>query len=84
MFVRVIGGDFASLGIGKQIDRQGTHCLVEFFDAPTSDPIIHGIEASHLESYTLPESKLGSITSILSLTSGKLGDCSTITALHST
>lgn len=55
MFVRVLGGEFAPLGIGKQIDRQGTRCSVEFFDAPTSDPIVHAIEADYLDPYTLPE-----------------------------
>ena len=55
MFVRSIKGEFAPLGIGKQIDRQGTRCSVEYFDAPTSDPIVHKIATDHVEPYTLPE-----------------------------
>ena len=55
MFVRVLRGEYGPLGIGKHINRRGTLCSVEFFDAPTSDPIVHTIEADHLEAYPLPE-----------------------------
>lgn len=55
MFVRALGGEFASLGIGKQIDRQGAVCSVAFFDSPTSDPVIHDILNDNLERVTIAE-----------------------------
>lgn len=55
MFVRATGGEFASLGIGKQIDRQGDVCSVEYFDAPVADTIVHSISANLVEAITLPE-----------------------------
>ena len=54
MFVRALRGEFAPLGIGKEVDRQGNDCSVEFFDAPTSDLVVHTIQADCLEAYTLP------------------------------
>lgn len=54
VFVRAVGSDFASLGIGKQIDIQDDVCLVEFFDAPTSDPIVHAIPTESVHPVTLP------------------------------
>lgn len=55
VFVRATGGEFASLGIGKQIDRQGDVCSVEYFDAPVADTIVHSISANLVEAITLPE-----------------------------
>lgn len=55
MFVRAIGGQCVSLGIGKQINRQGTLCSVEYFDSPASDHIVHAIDESLIESVTIPE-----------------------------
>ena len=55
MFVRAIGGEFAALGVGKQIDRKGSRCSVEYFDGPTSGPVVHDIDADLLEHTTLAE-----------------------------
>lgn len=55
MFVKATEGEFASLGIGKLIDRTGENCLVEYFDAPDAETVIHSISASHVEDFTLPE-----------------------------
>lgn len=44
MFVRAISGHYASLGVGKCIDRRGTLCSVEYFDSPTTDVVVHTIE----------------------------------------
>jgi ATP-dependent helicase HepA len=53
VFVRATGGEFASLGIGKLIDRRGDVCSVEYFDAPVSDTVIHSISANLVEAVTL-------------------------------
>ena len=55
MFVRSTGGQYASLGIGKQIGRSGSFCSVEYFDTPTSEPVIHDIEHGLIERVTLAE-----------------------------
>jgi ATP-dependent helicase HepA len=55
VFLQGLDGEWASLGIGKQIDRIGGRCTVEYFDAPTVDRVVQCIDASHLESVTLPE-----------------------------
>ena len=55
LFVQATGGEFASLGIGKQIDRIGSVCSVEYFDSPTADTIIHAIDSDLLQAVTLPE-----------------------------
>ena len=55
MFVRATGGEFAPLGIGKQIDRQGSVCSVAYFDAPTADMIVQEIDVGLLQSVILPE-----------------------------
>ncbi|WPE22638.1 protein DpdE [Shinella zoogloeoides] len=55
MFVRSNGGQYASLGIGKQIDRKGSLCAVEYFDSPTSELVVHQIEADLIERVTLAE-----------------------------
>ncbi|WP_325065498.1 protein DpdE [Sphingomonas paucimobilis] len=55
MFVRSTGGQYASLGIGKQIDRSGSFCAVEYFDSPTSEPVVHEIEHDLIERITLAE-----------------------------
>ncbi len=55
MFVRAAGGQYASLGIGKQVDRQGAVCSVAYFDAPTSDLVVHEIDEQVLERVTIAE-----------------------------
>lgn len=55
MFVRAAGGQYASLGIGKQVDRQGTVCSVAYFDSPTSDLVVHDIDDQLLERVTIAE-----------------------------
>jgi ATP-dependent helicase HepA len=55
VFVRAKAGDFASLGIGKLVDRKGDVCSVEYFDAPVFDPVVHSIGAHLVESVTLAE-----------------------------
>ncbi len=55
MFVRAIGGECASLGIGKQVDQQGSFCSIEYFDSPTSELVIHKIDASLIERVTIAE-----------------------------
>lgn len=55
MFVRSTGGQYASLGIGKQIDRSGSFCTVEYFDSPTSELVIHEVEHDMIERVTLAE-----------------------------
>lgn len=55
LFVRAIKGEYAALGIGKQIDRRGSRCSVEYFDAPTSGPVVHDMDADLLERVTLAE-----------------------------
>ena len=53
MFVRSTGGQYASLGVGKQIDQGGSFCAVEYFDSPTSEPTVHEIERDLIERVTL-------------------------------
>ncbi|NYT32076.1 protein DpdE [Rhizobium sp. WYCCWR 11128] len=53
MFVRSNGGQYVSLGIGKQIDRKGSLCAVEYFDSPTSETIVHNIESRLIERITI-------------------------------
>jgi ATP-dependent helicase HepA len=55
VFVRAIGGHYASLGIGKQVGRQGALYRVEYFDSPTADLVVHAIEGSLLERVTIAE-----------------------------
>jgi ATP-dependent helicase HepA len=55
VFVRAIGSEFASLGVGKEISRTGSLCSVEYFDAPTAETILHSIDAALLVPYELPE-----------------------------
>jgi ATP-dependent helicase HepA len=43
------------LGIGKLIGRQGDVCLVEYFDAPVSDTMVHSVSADLVKSVTLAE-----------------------------
>jgi ATP-dependent helicase HepA len=44
-----------ALGIGKLVDRAGGLCTVEYFDAPTSEPVIRRFEANQIEAVSLPE-----------------------------
>lgn len=53
MFVRAVGGNHASLGVGKQIDRIGSLCSVEYFDSPASETIVHNIDWRLLERVTI-------------------------------
>ena len=53
MFVRAIRGECAALGIGKQIGRNGSRCSIEYFDSPTSAPVVREIEADLVERVTL-------------------------------
>ena len=53
MFVQSTGGQYASLGIGKQIDQSGSVCAVEYFDGPTSDAVVLEIERELIERVTL-------------------------------
>ncbi len=55
MFVRAIQGKYAALGIGKQVERKGNRCSVEYFDMPTAAPIVVEIEAGLLKRETLAE-----------------------------
>jgi ATP-dependent helicase HepA len=55
VFVRATGGQYAPLGIGKQVDRQGAVCSVEYFDSPASDLVVHEIENQLLERVTIAE-----------------------------
>lgn len=55
MFVRAIVGEFAALGVGKRIDCKGSRCSVEYFDGPTSGPVVHDMDADSLERVTLAE-----------------------------
>jgi ATP-dependent helicase HepA len=43
------------LGIGKLVDRSGGLCTIEYFDAPTSGPIIRQYESNQIETVSLPE-----------------------------
>ena len=55
MFVRAIGGEHAALGVGKQVARRGVRCSVEYFDSPTSTPVVYDIECELIERVTLAE-----------------------------
>ena len=48
-------GECRVLGIGKQIDQKGSICTVQYFDAPTSEPVVHEIERDLIEHVTLAE-----------------------------
>ncbi|WP_281040955.1 protein DpdE [Rhizobium sp. BK068] len=41
--------------MGKQIDRRGSLCAVEYFDSPMSELVVHQIEAHLIERVTLAE-----------------------------
>lgn len=55
MFVRAAAGQYASLGVGKQVGRQSTVCSVEYFDSPTSELVVHDIECHYIERVTIAE-----------------------------
>ena len=55
MFVRARGVEGAALGIGKLVDCVGSRCSVEYFDAPTAEPVIRQIESNQIEAVSLPE-----------------------------
>lgn len=55
MFVRAVGGEYTKLGIGKEIDRRGSVCSIGYFDSPTSDLVVHRIEAQLVERVTIAE-----------------------------
>lgn len=54
VFVKAQSGEFRPLGIGKLVDANGGICAVEYFDAPTSDPIVHYISRDQLARHVLP------------------------------
>ena len=43
------------MGIGKQIDRKGSHCAVEYFDSPTTETVVHKIETELVKPVALAE-----------------------------
>ena len=51
--MRAVEGHCAVLGIGKQIDRKGSLCRVEYFDSPTSDLVIHEVDVRYLKRETI-------------------------------
>lgn len=55
VFVRAVGGEFASLGIGKQVDRQGDSCSIEYFDSPTSETVVRTVDARSVAPAALAE-----------------------------
>jgi ATP-dependent helicase HepA len=55
VFVRVLRGEHAPLGIGKEIYRRGDLRTVEFFEAPWSSTVSVEISAANLEPAALPE-----------------------------
>jgi ATP-dependent helicase HepA len=55
VFVQTRGGEGEALGIGKLVDLAGGWCTVEYFDAPTSEPIVRQFESSRIEAVSLPE-----------------------------
>ena len=54
VFVRVREGGGGAFGLGKLADRTGDRCTVEYFDAPTSTPVVEEFEARALEPATIP------------------------------
>lgn len=55
MFVRARQGEFAALGVGKLIGSEQDRRLVEYFDAPFSQPRVEAFAPQDLERVTLPE-----------------------------
>lgn len=55
VFVRATDGEFASLGIGKLIDRKDDFCLVEYFDFPNAQPHRQLIDKDIVDGVTIPE-----------------------------
>ncbi|TIV01045.1 MAG: hypothetical protein E5W04_17330 [Mesorhizobium sp.] len=55
VFVRAIGGKYASLGVGKLVGQSGSLRSVEYFDSPTSEPLVHNIGENNIEHVLLPE-----------------------------
>lgn len=55
MFVKVLAAEPATWGIGKQIARAGDLCTVEYFDSPTSAPIVYEFPSDLLEYVMLAE-----------------------------
>lgn len=53
MFVEAATGVYAALGIGKLIDQDGNSCLVEYFDAPGAERIVHRIDEECLRQATV-------------------------------
>jgi ATP-dependent helicase HepA len=53
VFVKAISGELADWGIGKLLSREGTACIVEYFDAPTSEPVLKGCLSSELGSIVI-------------------------------
>ena len=77
VFVRAVGGEFASLGIGKQVDRQGDSCSVEYFDSPTSEAIVRTVDARSVEPVALAK------WSVFGKSAGSLMITATVTSFSS-
>ena len=54
VFVKAISGELADWGIGKLLSRTGAACIVEYFDAPVSDPVLKECLSSELGSVSIP------------------------------
>lgn len=54
MFVKAVSGDLANWGIGKLLSRTGAACVVEYFDAPTSELVLEECLSSQLGSVSIP------------------------------
>lgn len=54
MFVKAISGELAGWGIGKLLSRIGSACVVEYFDAPMSEPLVKECLSTELGSVAIP------------------------------
>ena len=55
MFVKALGGEHETLGIGKQINRQGDVASVEYFDGPWNPAVTVTVPVTELKRTVLPE-----------------------------
>lgn len=55
MFVRALRGEPASWGVGKQVDRVGDLCTVEYFDAPAAEPVTVTLPIDGVSPVRIPE-----------------------------
>lgn len=54
VFVKAVSGEMANWGIGKLLSRSGFACVVEYFDAPTSESVLRECLSSELGSVSIP------------------------------